>query len=600
MSKFVTLTPLLIGILSSSVACTSQMSTIKDSKRSELQQHWNCYTASDAQARKQQVERDMLPRVMFAGETKPVSVESRMATYKTPALSVAVIHNGKLDWSAAWGRLQTDGTNADCGSLFQAGSIAKPVTLLAAMRMKTAGLIDFDKNIETYLSSYHLPAGRQTDANPVTFRNLLTHTAGVTPGGHVGYAQNQPIPTDQQTVRGEAPSNSRKVEVLDAPGASLAYSGGGYTIIEIALQDQLNKPFDQIMREWLLAPAGMKQGDFTMPLPTSSHPYTARGYQFDGTIVPGGWRNHPEQASAGLWATATDLATFLLEIRKGYVGKSNVFSQASVREMLAKPIDDHAYGFRLIGEGDQVFVTHYGGTVGYRAGMTLNLLTGDGAVYLTNSDNGANLGVEFFSAVSRAYNWPTFREVQVTRATQPVDVLQSLAGQYAFAELEWKVSVVYENQALTLLFPNGDRYAMAPVQGGRREFIHPDTAVRASFDGEGADLLLQLYGQTGRRESSNIDAERTRAEVKEHLLADYIGRYELSPGLVFDVKQSGGHLEVQLGDQPRFPAFPESESKFFFEIVDAEITFLRNEAGTVVALVLHQGGRDQEAKRIEP
>ena len=600
MFRYAMLIPLLIGIIGSAIASTSQMSTIEDSEQVELRQHWSCYTASDAQTRKQQVERDMLPRVMFAGETKPVSVESRMAIYKTPALSVAVIHNGKLDWSAAWGQLQTDGTSADCGSLFQAGSIAKPVTLLAAMRMKTAGLIDFDKNIETYLSSYHLPAGRQTDANPVTFRNLLAHTAGVTPGGHVGYAQNQPIPTDQQTVRGEAPSNSRKVEVLDAPGASLAYSGGGYTIIEIALQDQLNKPFDQIMREWLLVPVGMKQADFTMPLPISSHPYTAHGYQVDGTVVPRGWRNHPEQASAGLWATATDLATFLLEIRKGYEGKSGVFSQASIRELLAKPIEDHAYGFRLMGEGDQVFITHYGGTVGYRAGMTLNLRTGDGAVYLTNSDNGANLGVEFFSAVSRAYDWPTFREVQVMRATQPVDVLQSLVGQYAFPEQDRKVSVVYENQALTLLFPNGERYAMTPIQGESREFIHPDSAARASFDGKGADLLLHLYGQTGRRESSNIDTGRARVEVKEHLLADYIGRYELSPGMVFDVKQFGGHLEIQLGEQPRFPAFPESESKFFFEIVDAQITFLRNEAGTVVALVLHQGGRDQEAKRIEP
>jgi len=274
-SRFVMLAPLFIGIISSAIAGTSQISTAEDSKPDELQQHWSCYTANDAQTRKQQVEDDMLPRVVFAGEAKPISVESRMAMYKTPALSVAVIHNGELDWSAAWGRLQTDGTDADCDSLFQAGSIAKPVTLLAAMRMKTAGLINFDNNIETYLLSYQLPSGRQTDANPVTFRNLLTHTAGVTPGGYDGYAQNQPIPTDQQTVRGEAPSNSRKVEVLEAPGASLAYSGGGYTIIEIALQDQLNKPFDHIMREWLIAPVGMKQADFTMPLPNSSHLYTA-------------------------------------------------------------------------------------------------------------------------------------------------------------------------------------------------------------------------------------------------------------------------------------------------------------------------------------
>lgn len=497
MSRFAT--PILLLIITSpAIAGPSQVPASEDGRQAGSQ-HWACHAAEDAQARKRQVERGMLPRVVFVGETEPVSVESRMAMHGTPALSVAVIRGGKLDWSAAWGRLQADGAPADCGSLFQAGSIAKPVTLLAALRMETAGLIDFDSDIDTYLSSYHLPAGRQSDANPVTLRNLFAHTAGVTPGGYAGYARNQPMPTDQQTVRGEAPANSRRVEVLDPPGASLAYSGGGYTVIEIALQDQLQEPFDRIMHAWLLAPVGMRQADFSVPLPASGHAHAARGHQADGAVVPGGWHNHPEQAAAGLWSTATDLAAFLLEIHKGYEGESHVFTQASIRDMLADPVDNHAYGFRLAGEGDQVFITHYGGTAGYRAGMTLNPHTGDGAVYLTNSDNGSDLGAEFFSAVSRAYGWPTFQGEQVERVEQPAEVLQSLAGDYVFPEQGWKVSVVYESGPLTLVFPNGDRYAMVPVQGGPREFIHPATAVRASFDGEGRDMEIQLYGQTGRR-----------------------------------------------------------------------------------------------------
>ena len=480
------------------------MSAVKDGKQTELQQPWSCFTASGAQARKKRVEHGMLPQVVFDGEIKPVSVEMRMAMSKTPALSVAVVHNGKLDWSAAWGQLQTDGADADCGSLFQAGSIAKPVTLLAALRMKTAGLIDFDRSIETYLSSYHLPAGQQTKANPVTFRKLLAHTAGIARGGYAGYAQNEAIPTDQQIVLGEAPSNSRKVEVLNAPGASLAYSGGGYTVMEIALQDQLHKPFDQIMREWLLAPVGMRQADFTTPLPASSHPHTARGHQIDGTVIPGGWNNYPEQAAAGLWATATDLAMFLLEIHKGYEGKSNVLTQASIRELLASPIDNHAYGFRLIGEGDQVFITHYGGTVGYRAGMTLNLHTGDGAVYLSNSDNGSNLGEAFFSAASRAYDWPVFREERVKRMKQPAAVLQSLAGIYVFPYQGWKVSVVHEPDSLRLEFPAGNRLplAMFPIQGRPLEFVH-ETGVHATFDGDVQDLKIRLFGQTGQRQASD-------------------------------------------------------------------------------------------------
>ena len=502
MSRFATPVLLICSIGSSILASASPSSHVEHRSRIASEQRWKCFTASDAQARKQQIERDILPRVVFAGETEPVSVESRMSKYKTPALSVAVIHNGKLDWSAAWGQLQVDGAPAGCDSLFQAGSLAKPATLLAALRMKQKGLIDFDKNVDTYLSSYHLPPGHQTDANPVTFRNLFAHTSGITPGGYDGYAQGLPIPSDQQIVRAEAPGNSRKVEVLNSPNTSLAYSGGGYTLIEIALQDRLRKPFEQIMADWLIAPVGMRQADFTQPLPAAIHRHAARGYLADGRGVPGGWHNHPEQAAAGLWATASDLAAFLIEIRKGYMGTSKIFTRSSIREILAKPIDGHAYGFRLIGEGDQVFITHYGGTIGYRAGMTLNLRTGDGAVYLNNSDNGADLGGDFLSAVSRAYGWPVFRETQVKRAPQTVEVLRSLAGRYVFAEQNWKVSVVYESDALTLVFPNGDRYAMASILGTPREFIHPDSGVRASFDGQGTDITMKLYGQTGQRQLS--------------------------------------------------------------------------------------------------
>ena len=185
--------------------------------RTTTQGLWKCFTEGGAQARKEQVERGMLPNVVFEGESQPASVEARLASHEVPAISVAVIRDGKLDWSATWGKLQADGPPADCGSVFQAGSIAKPVTLLAALRMEQQGRIDFGKSIETYLTSYHLPPGQQTDANPVTFGNLFAHTSGITPGGYNGYAQGQPIPSDLQTVRAEAPSNSRKVEVQTAP-----------------------------------------------------------------------------------------------------------------------------------------------------------------------------------------------------------------------------------------------------------------------------------------------------------------------------------------------------------------------------------------------
>lgn len=503
MNKNKLLISLLTSVISSTVANTSELSVIENSKHAELN-HWNCYMAADAQERKNQVENGILPHVVFDGELKPTNIESEMTISKTPALSVAVIHNGKLDWSATWGQINIGGSQANCGSLFQAGSLAKPLTVLAAMRIKSKGQINFDRNIETYLSSYQLPAGRHTSDNPVTFRNLLSHTSGITRGGYAGYAKHEQIPSDQQIALGEAPSNSRKVEVSNSPGTSLAYSGGGYTIAEIALQDQLHKPFNKIMREWLISPIGMKQAEFTTPLPVSNHPHTASGHQIDGSIIPGGWNNYPEQAAAGLWATATDLAMFLLEIHKGYKGESNVFTQSNIRELMDNPIENHVYGFRKIGRGDEVFITHYGGTVGYRAGMTLNLHTGNGAVFLINSDNGSNLGEAFFSSVSRTYDWSVFREERVKRMEYSSDVLKSLTGTYVFPEQGWEVSVVYKHDIFKFVFPAGNRLplVMIPIQSGSREFVH-ETGVHAYFDGEGLDMKIKLFGQTGLLKTSS-------------------------------------------------------------------------------------------------
>lgn len=92
---------------------------------------------------------------------------------------------------------------------------------------------------------------------------------------------------------------------------------------------------------------------------------------------------------------------------------------------------------------------------------------------------------------------------------------------------------------------------------------------------------------------------RMRLEVDDTILAQYVGRYELAQGLDFEISLASGYLKVRLGDQPRFPIYPKSETKFFYEVVDAQITFVRNTAGQVVSLLLHQGGQDQEARKID-
>ena len=98
---------------------------------------------------------------------------------------------------------------------------------------------------------------------------------------------------------------------------------------------------------------------------------------------------------------------------------------------------------------------------------------------------------------------------------------------------------------------------------------------------------------------TSIKPPPTRQEVaiKSETLKNFIGQYELAPGIIFDVSVENNQLQVQLTGQQRFPVFAESETKFFYKVVDAQLTFQKDNSGKVTSLVLHQGGREQMAKK---
>jgi len=79
----------------------------------------------------------------------------------------------------------------------------------------------------------------------------------------------------------------------------------------------------------------------------------------------------------------------------------------------------------------------------------------------------------------------------------------------------------------------------------------------------------------------------------------YTGKYELAPSLVMTISTEGDHIYEQLTGQARFEIFPSAPAEFFLKVVDARISFKKNEQGVVDQLVLHQNGKDITAKRVE-
>ncbi len=99
--------------------------------------------------------------------------------------------------------------------------------------------------------------------------------------------------------------------------------------------------------------------------------------------------------------------------------------------------------------------------------------------------------------------------------------------------------------------------------------------------------------------SPNVSAQDRKAINLDAATYDsYVGQYQLTPDFIITIRREANGISLQATDQPKFEVFAESQAKFFLTVVDAQVTFVKNEKGEVTHLILHQNGADQTAKRI--
>ena len=335
-----------------------------------------------------------------------MDLEKLMATFKVPGLSMAVIDNYQIAWTKTYG-VADGGSNkpVTTTTLFQAGSISKPVAATGALVLVGQGKLSLDQDVNLKLKSWKVPDNEFTKTEKVTLRGLMSHTAGLTVHGFPGYDVDAPLPTLVQIFNGEKPANTEPIRVDTVPGTQERYSGGGVTIEQQLMIDVTAKPFPEYMREAVFEKIGMTNSSYEQPLPPSWAARTACGADGDGKPVHGRWHIYPEMAAAGLWTTPTDLAKFAIEIALSKQGKANhVLSQKMTNEMLTPVMDDAGLGFFLEKENPGQF-GHNGADNGFQAMLEMNAETGKGLAIMANSDRGLIVAGFLLTTVSKEYGW---------------------------------------------------------------------------------------------------------------------------------------------------------------------------------------------------
>jgi CubicO group peptidase (beta-lactamase class C family) len=366
-------------------------------------------------------------------------LQERMRHYKVPGISVAVLDRGRLAWARAYG-VAEENRRLLPTTLLQAASISKPVAAVAALRLVEAGRLALDEPVNDRLTTWRLPENAFTAAGPVTLRQLLSHSGGLTVHGFEGYAAGRALPSLRQILDGEAPANSAPIRVDQQPGTVWRYSGGGYVVLQQLMSDVSGRPFEQFLRREVLLPLGMTSSLYAQPLPSALASRAAAAHDSNGEPLPGRWHVYPELAAAGLWTTPTDLSRFLLSLMPDAAPKAkHVLRPATIAQMLTPQPGLKAgaggmgLGLFVEGEGQAKRFSHTGVNEGFRAYVVGFPATGQGAVFMTNGENGMPLIQEVLRAVAAEYRWP-YRFQREVRAV-PLDAgqLLPLAGRYRFA-----------------------------------------------------------------------------------------------------------------------------------------------------------------------
>ncbi|KQB99834.1 serine hydrolase [Pedobacter sp. Hv1] len=326
--------------------------------------------------------------------TDSLNIEQQLVKHKLPGFSVVVFENYKIVYTNQFGVKSTSSNEKiDENTAFSTASIAKPITALLCYMLEEKGLINLDDPIDKYLKRWHLPKSKFTEHNSPTWRQFLNHTAGTTQEGFEDYYEGDTIPTLKQSLLGKIPRYNKEIDFLFAPGTNWQYSGGGYVIIQMALEDTLNKPIAELAAKYIFSPLGLKNTTMIQPDEKGFLTNVALVHDEKGKVIRNGLPITPQVGPSGLWSTPTDLAKIAIEIQNALRNKNNkvishdIAKKITAVSALKNAVGGWSYGWqKSFGYNNYDWFSCNGSNTGVGGNVLASMTDGNGVVYLANGE----------------------------------------------------------------------------------------------------------------------------------------------------------------------------------------------------------------------
>jgi CubicO group peptidase (beta-lactamase class C family) len=512
-----------------------------------------------------------------------------------PGAAAIVIKDGRVVLRKGYGMANLElGVAMAPDMVFELGSITKQFTAAAILLLQERGQLRVEDEITKYLPDF------PTHGQRITLENLLTHTSGIP--SYTGLPEWLPrIREDLKPAELIAIFKDKPLEFN--PGERWVYDNSGFFLLGAIIEKVSGKSYEQFVEEEIFQKLGMTHSRYDHP--EEIIPRRASGYSTGNSQDDKGFRNadfismtHP-YAAGSLMSTVDDLAIWDRALSGETLLKKASLDHMFTAARLKSGLSTHyGYGMGISDYEGRRILQHGGDINGFTTDVTRVPEERLFIAILSNNDaSDPRPDAVALRIAAKAIGKPLEerKSVQLDPGT-----LDEYVGVYRFDERTTR-AVSREGSKLFAQRSGGQKQEI--LASARDDFFYPDgTRLHLRRDAQGkvaGAVLIPLFGpeEAGTKTNEPLPRERQEVRMNPAVYDAYVGEYELTPAFSITITREGGQIFAQATGQPRFEIFPESETRFFLKVVDAEIEFVRGPDGKVTGLVLHQGGRDMPGKR---
>lgn len=500
-----------------------------------------------------------------------------------------VAKNGQVIYRKAFGLADLElNVPMQPDMVFRIGSVTKQFTAIAILQLMEQGKLSLQDEITKYLPDYPM------HGHSITIEHLLTHTSGIKSYTNIPEFRTM-MRTDMAPM--EIIEKNKALPMEFAPGTKWNYNNSGYIILGYIIEKVSGKTYAEYLQENFFTPLGMTgsyYGDNTKIIKNR-----ASGYQpGEGGTVNADYLSMTLPYAAGsIMSTVDDLYKWNRALHSYKLVKKETLDMAHTPYKLAdgKPVG-YGYGWSLSELQGSRTIEHGGGINGYLS-FAVYLPDEDVFVVLLSNSNGK--APEFNSLRMAAI--AAGKPLPSTELKLSEEAMKEYTGIFADEEGTER-SITLDEGSLKSSRQGGTMRKLIPVEKDKFLFENSFTSLKFNRDASGK-IISATFNDRGnlselKKTAKPLDS-RKEITLAESVLDRYVGEYQLAPGFTITFTREGNRLFTQATGQQRFEIFAQSESKFFLKVVDAQVEFIVEPDGSVNRMLLHQGGRTTEGKRIK-